>query len=452
MAERTVVFKITPRRLFVPYMDRPRRWGTLVVHRRGGKTVGLLQDLIRRAISFKRPGPPTRYGFVAPTGDQAKAVAWPYLKQFLSSCPGVKWRDSELAVEFPTAHGTMTELRLYSGNNFERIRGLYFDGLVIDEGDDISPNAWNYVFRAALSDYKGWATVSGTPKSKQWLYRRTQEADPEKHFTLVAPASQTRIIDQEELTEIREEIGDAAYEQEYEVSFEAPIPGAIFAKALAKVRGQGRITSLPHAPSGYYTIWDLGSPMNTSVWTFQLVADKVLLHHCDAGMDWTLTDRVVEMTRRGYDYVGHILPHDGDSTLPGGLSYADELRKAGFRNVSVVPRTNDPLARNTTMEKMMDRCWFDKDGCEYGLSALSAYQRRFNDKLKQYEDGPLKNWASHPSDAFCMIAEAAQAGHIKLDTGNAAANLRKARKFTIPDDDDDDTPRRGRVIVPGGIL
>jgi len=59
---------------------RTQRWAALVAHRRCGKTVACVNDLIARALQLKLPH--GRYGYVAPYLAQAKEVAWEYLKRY----------------------------------------------------------------------------------------------------------------------------------------------------------------------------------------------------------------------------------------------------------------------------------------------------------------------------------------------------------------------------------
>src|SRR4029450_6071582 len=73
----------TPRPVFLPFHNRPQRWATLVTHRRAGKTVALVNDVI---LAARTPLPPThpdpQYAFIGPTYKQTKRVAWSYMKRF----------------------------------------------------------------------------------------------------------------------------------------------------------------------------------------------------------------------------------------------------------------------------------------------------------------------------------------------------------------------------------
>ena len=211
MASATI--EIRPRKQFREFIETTKRWSCLVVHRRGGKTYASLQKLLLRALTHKRKGPPTRYAYIAPTQAQAKDIAWGYLKSFTSRLPGVETNESDLKITF--ADG-MT-IRLYSGDNYERMRGLYFDGVVIDEPEDIDPIAWPSVIRPCLSDYEGWAIWIGTIKGKlgQWQRYLDASRDPD-WFALLLRASESGIIPDDELRDLQKSIHPDIYAQEYE--------------------------------------------------------------------------------------------------------------------------------------------------------------------------------------------------------------------------------------------
>jgi hypothetical protein len=205
--------EIRPRKQFREFIETTKRWCCLVVHRRGGKTYASLQKLLLRALNHKRPGPPKRYAYIAPTQAQAKDIAWGYLKSFTSRIPGVETNESDLKITFPDG----MIIRLYSGDNYERMRGLYFDGVVIDEPEDINPDAWPSVIRPCLSDYEGWALWIGTIKGKLGQWQRYLDAckDPD-WFALLLRASESGIIPAEELADLKKSIHPDIYAQEYE--------------------------------------------------------------------------------------------------------------------------------------------------------------------------------------------------------------------------------------------
>ena len=75
-----VLLPYTPRKAFLPFHERTKRWGCLVAHRRAGKTVAAVNDIIRAAFMYQ--GPNGLFGYVAPYQNQARRIAWDYFKFF----------------------------------------------------------------------------------------------------------------------------------------------------------------------------------------------------------------------------------------------------------------------------------------------------------------------------------------------------------------------------------
>jgi phage terminase large subunit len=75
-----LVLDYQPRKEFLSYHNRTERFAILVAHRRAGKTVATVNDLIRRAIEIKKPD--GRFAYIAPYYAQAKDVCWQYLRHY----------------------------------------------------------------------------------------------------------------------------------------------------------------------------------------------------------------------------------------------------------------------------------------------------------------------------------------------------------------------------------
>ena len=178
-----------PRTHFIPFHQRDQRWSCLVVHRRGGKTVACVNDLGARAIYT--PKSDARYAYLAPFYRQAKDVAWVYLKTYLK--PVIKRiRESELRVELMNG----SWITLYGADNPDALRGIYLDGVVLDEFGDCRPSLWGQVILPTLVDRKGWAVFIGTPKGKNHfyhIYRRSQSE--EGWYNLTLKSSDSGLID-----------------------------------------------------------------------------------------------------------------------------------------------------------------------------------------------------------------------------------------------------------------
>ena len=142
-----VIIPYKPRDIFLPFHKRTQRWSAEVDHRRAGKTVARINDLIHRAQLNKLERP--RYAYIAPLLKQAKSVAWDYLKFYSEPFKkyGATFNESELRVDYPNG----AQVRLHGADNPEALRGIYLDGCVMDEFGDMDPDIWPVV-RPALSD------------------------------------------------------------------------------------------------------------------------------------------------------------------------------------------------------------------------------------------------------------------------------------------------------------
>jgi hypothetical protein len=91
--------------------------------------------------------PDGRYAYIAPYYAQAKNIAWDYLLKFAEPAI-VKANQSELWVELVNG----AKIRLFGADNPDALRGLYLDGVVLDEYADMKPRLWGEIVRPLLTD------------------------------------------------------------------------------------------------------------------------------------------------------------------------------------------------------------------------------------------------------------------------------------------------------------
>ena len=235
------------------------RFNVVVVHRRGGKTVFAINHLIRAALTNKRPYP--RYAFISPYRLQGKSTAWDYMKQFSAAIPGVKFNESELRVDFSVNN---SRIQIIGGENSSAIRGQYFDGIIVDETQNIAPDLFDTILRPCLADRRGFAIFIGTPHGRNWFFELHEKAKHTKDwFTCRIKASETKIIPQDELDAAKSTMSPDAYEQEFECSFQAGISGSYYGKIMEDLEKDGKITNFDiDEDIETETWWDLG--MNDS--------------------------------------------------------------------------------------------------------------------------------------------------------------------------------------------
>lgn len=409
------IVEFRPRKQFRPFLLSDKRWDCLAVHRRGGKTYSSLQKLLKRALTHKRPGPPTRYAYIAPTQAQAKDIAWGYLKNFTSGIPGATPNESELKITF--ADG-MT-IRLYSGENYERMRGLYFDGVVIDEPEDIDPLAWPSVIRPCLSDYRGWAIWIGTIKGKKGQWKRLTEAmQDDEWFAMLLKASESGIIPDDELRDIKKSTHPDIYSQEFECDPNIGVPGVLFARLMADAETGTPCRIIPFdwdRAELVHTFWDLGSPENTRCTYVQFVGREIHIIDHDANLDdpdLSPAKRWAHMQAKGYYFGEHFMPHDAAAKEKSGKNYAAQMGDVGMTNIRIIPRCHEIWPGINKLAEIFPRLIFNKAKCGYLQESVENYRRKI-DKDGSVTDRIHEDWACHSTDSLRMLAEAMLNGMLK---------------------------------------
>lgn len=403
------------RRQLQPLVKTDRRFACAVAHRRAGKTVAAVQRLIISAVQGR---PDARCAYIAPTYRQAKAVAWDYVKRFAAPI-ATDMHETELRVTL--ANGG--QVRLYGAENYDALRGIYLDDVVLDEFADMPPAVWPEVIRPALSDRKGRALFIGTPKGRNEFWRIYDNAtrDPE-WLALALRADETGILDPDELDAARRAMSDDQYSQEYLCSFDAAVIGAYFGKLLDEAQSAGRIRSVPYEPAlPVETWWDLGVGDSTAIWFVQRDRREIRVIDFYEMTGEGLPHYAKVLQAKPYVYGRHIAPHDiAVRELGSGRSRQEIAEDLGIR-FDVAPRLSVDDGINA-VRLTLPLCWFDAEKCAQGLEALRQYRKDWDDRLKTFRDRPRHDWTSHAADAFrtgCVTAE--EEKHDSSDDGDYVA-------------------------------
>lgn len=212
-----------PRKLQLAVHMELRRFNVLVCHRRFGKTVLAVNQLIHRALSNPLRNP--QYAYIAPTYKAAKRIAWQYFVDYTRHLPNVQANKSELTVYIERPHRIdsttgekdpdIIKIMLIGADDPDDIRGIYLDGAILDEFAQCDPIVWGQIVRPALGDRRKiatdlgiyediagnrlepWAIFIGTPKGKNHFFRRYQSAKENENF--VAEYESNHDVEQERL-------------------------------------------------------------------------------------------------------------------------------------------------------------------------------------------------------------------------------------------------------------
>lgn len=415
MSEFVSLYK--PRRHFLPFHGRGERWAVLVCHRRAGKTVAIVNELIERAVQTKKEY--GRYSYIAPFYSQAKSVAFDYLMRY--SAP---FRKSHNVAELQVELFNGNRVKLYGGDNPDALRGLYHDGVGIDEPAQMKPRLWPEVIRPALSDRQGWAVFTGTPAGKNEFYDIWDKAQSNKlWYKMMLKASESGILSQEELDEMRDELEEDEYAQELECSFDAAIRGAYYGRTINEMGA--RLGSCEWEPTlPVHVSFDIGWRDDTSMWFWQTLRDEVRFIDCYSNNGMAVPDYVAVLREKPYQYGGIWLPHDAYAkTMQTGKSTAEAFMACGIRPQRI-PQIGVQQGILAT-RLMLQSCYIDSTLCEDGVEALRQYQREYDENKRSFKENPRHDWTSHYADAMRGAAVV-----MKISTGDFQNRMRLARPIS----------------------
>ena len=430
----------TARPQFIPFHRRAQRWATLVTHRRAGKTIALVNDLIFAArtplpdTSLIPPNsspnaapfdlrslpllPDPQYAYIGPTYTQAKRVAWRYLKRFSEPYWSARPSESELRVEVNGA-----TIYCLGADNADSLRGMYLDGTVGDEYALWKPSVFSQVLRPALSDRNGWGVFASTPKGKNLFWDQYLRArrDPAHHFLLSLSADTSGLVPPTELRDLQKDMDPEEFAQEYLCSFDAALKGAIYASEVNHLFLSGRVHTSSTPPSLYdptldtHFVYDLGFTDSTVRIAYQLppFQGRVVIVDVTASSGQDIFTHIDDL----HSFQGPIgsvwLPHDARAkNLQTGRSIVEQFLHNGI-TPRIVPshHVHDGIS---IARRMWSKVWIDNHPVdpllpEEGINddfieAAKGYHREWDEDKLMFKDIPYHDWCSDYMDAFRYLA------------------------------------------------
>lgn len=421
---KNIVFDYEPRPQFESLHQRKERWACMVCHRRAGKTVAAIHELVVRGLHTNKKN--ARFAYIAPFYRQAKDVAWVYLKEATKAFAS-KIRESALRVELPNG----AWITLYGADNPDALRGLYLDGVVLDEYGDARPSLWGQVVLPTLADRRGWALFIGTPKGKNHFFRIYQRSQNESGwYSLTLKASESGILSDRDLLDMQQQMSEEEWEQEMECNFTAAIRGTYYAAIIAKMELEKKIAPeiVRYDPARPVKVAaDLGRSDSTAFWFWQEMPHGIAVidYFEDQGKH---LDHYIEMLhKKNYRYEEIWLPHDAVAkTLATKRSTIEQMLDAGFP-CRKVPKLAVQHGIDAA-RKILPRCVIDQRACFAGIEALRAYSRKYNELTKSFSDEPKHDWASDGADAFRYLALVCKE-LIEVSNNNAISDIDSTPRY-----------------------
>ena len=397
-----VTIPYTPRKqqAFIHKELDKHRFSVLCCHRRFGKTVMLINHLIKCCMMNKNHQP--RFAYIAPTYSQAKKIAWDYLKFYTKGLPNTKYNETELRCDFFNG----SRITLLSSENPDSIRGIYLDGVVCDEASQISRELIDEVIRPAIADRKGWMSLCSTPKGMNNIfYDMYLKAQQEKDWFLYkAKASETNLVDKEELDAAFKVMGAATYNQEFECSFIGNVRGSIYGELISKLEDEKRIARVPYDPSyPVNTAWDIGFNDSTAILFYQNIGHAINIIDCYENNNQAFPHYAQILKEKDYVYDKHIGPHDLEQTdFTTGRTRREVAFQLGLK-FKIAPKLSIEDGIHA-VKMLLPRCYIDVDNCKKFINALRHYHRKYKEKDRLYSAKPNHDWSSHFNDALRTLA------------------------------------------------
>ena len=396
------MIKYVPRQQFLPLHNRKQRWAVINTHRRAGKTVALVNDLIFGGLECRLHKPQLAY--VGPTYSQAKRVAWTYLKDYAEPYLAKPPQEAELKVTLKNE----ATIYVLGSDNADSLRGMYLDGCVPDEYALFKPSVFSQVIRPALSDRHGWAIFASTPRGKNLFFDVVQQAkkDPKDWYYLNLPADTSGIISPRELEELQKDMDPEEFAQEYLCSFDSALKGAIYASEVNMMFMEKRVVEGdlydPSLPT--HCAFDLGFTDATVCIWFQIGKEgtvRVIACEATTGTDiFHHIDRINQFSGE----VGEVfLPHDARAkNLQTGKSIIEQFLAEGLMpRIIPMHKVRDGII---AVRKLFPLVTIDSETTGDLVEALKAYHREWDDNKLMFSDTPRHDWASDYADCFRYVA------------------------------------------------
>ena len=375
-----------------------KRFRVLVSGRRFGKTYLCITEMMKYATQVRK-----NIWYVAPTFKMAREIVWSKLKQMLASFNWIESiNETNLSIRIKR---TGSIISLKGCENYDALRGVGIDFLILDEFADIDGKAWTEVLRASIADTMGDVLMCGSPKGfGNWSYRmyekgkRDNEWDSFQFTTL-----QGGMVSSNEIEQAKQDIDIRTFRQEFEGSFEN-YAGAVYYNfhAVDNVKSKNIDWSKPLHIGLDFNV----DPMSACV--AQLEKDTI--HFVDEIVIYSSnTDEMVEEIRNRYGTKQKIFVYPDPAcrqrkTSAGGKTDLTILQNAGFnvkcklKHSPIRDRINAVNSRLKSADGK--RYIFISPSCKIMIKGLQRQIYKENTNIPDKEEG-----YDHMNDSIGYLIE-----------------------------------------------
>lgn len=403
-----------PRPQMLAFHQRTQRFAFMICHRRFGKTVAAIGELVIRALYTKKEN--AQYVYFAPFRQQAKQIAWNYLVDMTDGI-ATEVKVSELSVTLPNN----AKIMLMGADNPNAARGMYFDGAVLDEYANMRPDMLDAVIMPTLLDRLGWLLVIGTAAGRLNkffdLYEKAQ-TDKEWFFADIK-VSESAVIAPEEIARIKNAVSEAKFNQEFMNDFSAELVGTYYAALVnaAERNNQLHRESIYTPDLPVHVAMDIGRGDSTVMIYWQERPDGLAVIDCyDNNGEQAQHYIDVLADTPEYNYATVWLPHDAKAkTFATHKSAMEQFIDAGLP-VQITPRLSVEDGIEATRQTIpITHFDYRRERAYTLVEAARTYRKKFDEKHQVFSNTPLHSYESDFCDALRYMAIVANPKRKKLE-------------------------------------
>ena len=375
-----------------------KRFRVLVSGRRFGKTYLCITEMMKYATQVKK-----NIWYVAPTFKMAREIVWSKLKNMLADFNWIESiNETNLSIRIKR---TGSIISLKGCENYDALRGVGIDFLILDEFADIDEKAWTEVLRASIADTMGDVLMCGSPKGfGNWSYRMYEKGKRDREWdSFQFTTLQGGMVPQEEIDQAKQDIDIRTFRQEFEGSFEN-YAGAVYYNfhAVDNVKEKKIDWSKPLHIGLDFNV----DPMSACV--AQL--EKDIIHFVDEIVIYSSnTDEMVEEIRNRYGTKQKIFVYPDPAcrqrkTSAGGKTDLTILQNAGFnvkcklKHSPIRDRINAVNSRLKSADGK--RYIFISPSCKIMIKGLQRQIYKENTNIPDKEEG-----YDHMNDSIGYLTE-----------------------------------------------
>ncbi len=375
-----------------------KRFRVLVSGRRFGKTYLCITEMMKYATRVNK-----NIWYVAPTFKMAREIVWLKLKSMLSD---FNWIDTinetNLSIKVKK---TGSIISLKGCENYDSLRGVGLDFLILDEFADIDEKAWTEVLRASIADTQGDVLMCGSPKGfGNWSYRMYEKGKREEQWdSFQFTTLQGGMVPAEEIEQAKQDVDIRTFRQEFEGTFEN-YAGAVYYNfhAVDNVKQKEIDWSKPLHIGLDFNV----DPMSACV--AQIDKDKI--HFVDEIVIYSSnTDEMVQEIKDRYGTKIRIFVYPDPAcrqrkTSAGGRTDLTILQNAGFgvkcklKHSPIRDRVNAVNSRLKSADGK--RYIFISPSCKIMIKGLQRQIYKENTNIPDKEEG-----YDHMNDAIGYLTE-----------------------------------------------